>query len=251
MRIATFVPFVFAATLLQEPALWAAQRPVDMPLYQEIERFLSPNELQLAELQRERQDLLKNREKEKNARILRNKITILNNKITFLQRQIKLTNPNIVTQRLVHINVKGAQSAERLEPVEVSLPPIVALPYKINAKALAKNAPRESAVVQTLRLKMEAKPFSPVQRKQSPGKTGVDWKKMALADKEIYILSVMRNLSRRDVYLMRPYSFYIKAIDQVIEKDSSLEKELIHRILMTAAYDSEPDTRKDLEKVWK
>ena len=214
----------------------------------------------------------------------------------------------MVTQRLVPIKVKGAQSAERLEPVEApvvkralvqmglaSCPPfgsekredavLGVLPRKLTPKALTTPALRESAVTealpvkpiqQTLPIKMSLQTFKAVaaretastqalpvkaqeqpaaavtvKHKQGSGKTGAEWKKMALADKEIYILSVMGNLSRRDVYLMKPYSFYIENIDQAIEKNPLLEQEFVHRILMTTAYDSEPDTRKDLEKVWK
>ncbi len=324
MRSVSLMLLVFAATLTQGPALLAAQRPSEMALYGgggEIDRFLSPNELQLAELQRERQDLLKSRSTEKNARILKNKITILNNKITFLQRQIKLTNPYMVTQRLVPISVKGAQSAQRLEPVEAPTPapavvvrpapvpiavPVVVkpktfsvsekredvglgvLPRKLDSKSLTVAAPRaaaeqktlpirvtprpftaaagrEIAATQTLPIKLALKPVTPVsqraaaqeqavpavEHKPGSGKTGANWKKMELADKEIYILSVMGSLSRRDVYLMKPYSFYIQSIDKAIENDPRLEQEFVHRILMSTAYDSEPDTRKDLEKVWK
>lgn len=321
IRLTSLVLFVFAATLTQDSALLAAQRPSEMPLYGgggEMERFLSPNELQLAELQRERQDLLKSRENEKNARILKNKITILNNKITYLQRQIKLTNPYMVSQRLVPIKVKGAQSAVRLEPAEaaVAAPIVVApkiavpvavtpvpvrIPVSVNAKTFSVAAPRASAEQKTLPIQVRSKSFSvaadreiaatqtlpiklalkpsmsvtqraaaqeqmvpakkiiaakqdplpAVERKPGSGKTGAQWMKMSVADQEIYILSVMGSLSRRDVYLMKPYSFYMQAIDKAIEKNPLLEQEFVHRILMTTAYDSEPDTRKDLEKIWK
>lgn len=234
--------FVIAATLTQGSDVLAAQRPTERPLYNDMERFLSPNELQLAELQRERQDLLKSRENEKNVRILKNKITILNNKIAYIQRQIKLTNPYMVTQRLVPLTVKGAQSAERLEPMVT----VVSAPR-------ADAAPRERAATQELAVPMKpvAGVAPPVERKPGAGKTGADWKGMSTADKEIYILSIMGSLSRRDVYLMKPYGFYIQIIDKAIAKNPLLEQEFIHRILMIAAYDSEPDSRKHLEKVWK
>jgi len=311
MRLAMLMFLLAGLGLLKPSAVLAAQRPSDMPLYAgEMDRFLSPNELQLAELQREREDLLAQRENEKNIRILKNKITILNNKIAFLQRQIKLTKPYMVTQRLVPIKAKGAQSAERLDPVQAPAPLVlapaatatavtepVAVRVSLAPKALTDAAARESAVTQTLPITIAQKPFSsaanrenaavqtlpvklntksfavtaaretaatqalpvrpavvtapPVEQKTGTGKTGAEWKKMTLADKEIYILSVMGNLSRRDVYLMKPYSFYIQSIDKAIETNLLLENEFIHRILMTTAYDSEPDSRKDLEKVWK
>ncbi len=82
-------------------------------------------------------------------------------------------------------------------------------------------------------------------------KTGADWKEMSTGDKEIYVLSVMGNLSKHDVYLMKPYSYYMQAIDAAVEKDPTLGGEYVHRILMQTAYADEPDTRKDLQKVWK
>ncbi len=149
------------------------------------------------------------------------------------------------------------------------------LPIRMETKPLGTSASREAAATQVLPVRVEWKAFAPaaerlaagpqavaakpavslpaapVDQKGKTGKTGADWKKMALADKEIYILSLMGSLSRRDVYLMKPYSYYIQTIDQAIEKNPLLAQEFIHRILMTTAYDSEPDTRKDLEKVWK
>ncbi len=81
-------------------------------------------------------------------------------------------------------------------------------------------------------------------------KTGSDWKTMSDGDKEIYVLSIMGNLSRRDVFLMRSYDFYIKSVDRSVTEDPSLEAEYVHKILMNNAYASEPESRKDLEKVW-
>ena len=82
-------------------------------------------------------------------------------------------------------------------------------------------------------------------------KTGSDWKNMSRADKEIYTLSVMGNLSHHDVFLEKPYSFYINDLDERFSRDASLEKEYVHRLLMKSAYENEPESRRDIEKVWK
>ncbi len=81
-------------------------------------------------------------------------------------------------------------------------------------------------------------------------KTGKDWKTMSNGDKEIYVLSIMGNLSRRDVFLMKSYDYYIKSVDRSVNEDPSLQDEYVHKILMNNAYASEPESRKDLEKVW-
>ena len=133
-------------------------------------------------------------------------------------------------------------------PLEAASKPVAAPSPRLAADRLpdVQKAPAPAA---------EVEPAPAAELKPAPGprapKTGADWKKMTRADKEIYILSVMGNLSRRDVYLMKPYSYYIQTIDQAVEKNPLLEREFIHRILMMTAYESEPDTRKDLEKVWK
>ena len=170
----------------------------------------------------------------------------------------------------VAVAVKSAASAEkRAEPQtretvrKVDLRPALVpagreaavthvVPLEAASKPVAAPSPRLAAD----RLPdVQKAPAPATELKPAPGprapKTGADWKKMTRADKEIYILSVMGNLSRRDVYLMKPYNYYIQTIDQAVEKNPLLEREFIHRILMMTAYESEPDTRKDLEKVWK
>lgn len=82
-------------------------------------------------------------------------------------------------------------------------------------------------------------------------KTGKDWKTMSDGDKEIYVLSIMGNLSRRDVFLMKSYDYYIKSVDRSVSEDPALQEEYVHKILMNNAYASEPESRKDLEKVWR
>ena len=325
MRNSTLILLLTALSFLRSGDLFAGQKMADIPNYAgaaEMERFLSPTELQLAELLREREDLLHDRENETNVRILKNKVTILNNKIAYLQRQLRLANPNMVTQRLVPLTdkaptrvlqAKGPASADtRQEPQDQAPAPravevkglavvaereemqnLPAAPKQLEPQGLAPAwtrqepqdqapAPRavevKSLAVVEERAQMQNLPSIPKtlepqepavvsirkdaeapvihkavvqETKNKVGKTGAEWKKMTLADKEIYILSVMGSLSRRDVYLMKPYSYYINAIDKALERNPHLEMESVHRILMLSAYENEPDTRKDLEKVWK
>ncbi len=278
---------------------------------------LSPTELSLMELQRERQDLLHSRGKD-NPRIFKNKLTILNNKITYLEDEIKRVKPYVVKQRLVPLTDKApvrvvsvdpkaaapheaaqkkaslawtpnvtqpktvSEPAARLAPSEAALPPKKSEPVQVKVelatvglRPASASALREAAATQVLPVRIRSlpasgsskrewmqeqtlppKPAAPsavltAKAKLVTGKTGADWKTMTREDKEIYILSVMGNLSRRDVYLMRPYDFYIDAIDRAVEKNPLLEQEFVQRILMMTAYDSEPDSRKDLEKIWK
>lgn len=231
---------------------------------------LSPSELSLMELQREREDLLRNRSKD-NPRIFKNKLTILDNKITYLQDQIKRANPNVVRTRLIPLQDKRpvrpvAVALKESAPREASLSraslvwtPNVTRP-KTSSAAASRQSFSRSALSPKTAPALEAASRAALQEKELPpapppkskaAKTGVDWKQMSRADKEIYILSVMGSLSRRDVYLMKPYSYYIGSIDRAVGQNAALEKESIHRILMMTAYDSEPDTRKDLEKIWK
>ena len=81
-------------------------------------------------------------------------------------------------------------------------------------------------------------------------KTGADWKSMSRPDKEICVLSLMGNLSRSDVFLEKPYNFYITQLDKQLQGNPSLENEYLHRLLLKSAYENEPESRKDIEKVW-
>lgn len=318
----TFIISLLALGFLtQAPPVFCSQKMADISRYEMMQTeiaTLSPTELSLVELQRERQDLLRNRGKE-NPRIFKNKLTILNNKITFLEDEIRRAKPYVVKQRLVPatdkplarpqktpvaVEMKAAppQAAPRMNvseapvpvrPVAVGSKPFSDPTHRAGLHTIASTVKPQSAsqpagreATGTLGVRVQALPISeptsreavsqrPLAAKRvvpaepvraaapaaqlgpataQPGKgakTGADWKKMTREDKEIYILSVMGNLSRRDVYLMKPYNFYIDSIDQAIDKNPLLEQEFIHRILMMTAYDSEPDTRKDLEKVWK
>ena len=128
-------------------------------------------------------------------------------------------------------------SEKRVEPAE--------------AVERVKIQPRDERVLSE-RLKPETMPVTEkVSGKARSPKKGEDWKNMSRADKEIYILSVMGNLSKRDVYLMKPYSYYIEQVDKAVAGNPSMTEEYVHRILILNAYESEPDTRKDLEKVWR
>ena len=80
-------------------------------------------------------------------------------------------------------------------------------------------------------------------------KTGADWMRMTRADKEIYVLSVMGNLSRRDVFLEKPYGFYIDDLDRRLQNDPRLETEYVHHLLIKSAQENEPESRKYIEKV--
>ena len=230
---------------------------------------LSPVELSLVELLREREQLLRNRPQD-SPRIFKNKLTIVNNKIDYLQGQIRRTRPNMITQRLVPLKDKPPvrQAAPRPEPVALEAQPPAqpqarilqpqTLPIQVSPQPLITSGARE--VTQQLPEPVSMAPTASSQPRLSQPqtlvvsgktpKTGAGWMKMSHPDKEIYILSVMANLSRRDVFLMKPYSFYIQNIDQAIAKNAQFEQEYVHRILMITAYESEPDMRKDLEKVW-
>ena len=200
------------------PGFSASQKMVEVARYGDFDRALSANEVMLLQFESERKELMRHgRKKEKNPRILKNRIKILNNKIEYLQRGIKY---------------KPAQ------PI-LAKPVRAASPVQVGFRPAAVSAARADFQ----QMPAPVKPRAP--------KTGADWKRMSRSDKEIYILSLMGNLSRRDVYLMKPYNYYIDTIDQAVEKNPSLEKEFVHHILMMTAYENEPDTRKDLEKVWK
>ena len=223
-------------------------------------RTLSPTELSLAELQREREELLRGRSKE-SPRIFKNKLTILNNKIDFLEDQLRRMRPDMVKQRLVPLKDKAPMrfvAWRNAAPQEARLSSPQTLPIHVGAKPASKVDSRESSQRLPIPAQMtnalpnpERAPLeSGDQPKGKMPKTGAEWKTMSRPDKEIYILSVMANLSRRDVYLMKPYGFYIQNIDDAITKNPQFEQEYVHRILMLTAYESEPDMRKDLEKVW-
>jgi hypothetical protein len=139
-----------------------------------------------------------------------------------------------------------AEASTRTPALKVDLQPTA--PVSARAVSQAEAVPVKPLLGATPSVREDA---GEAESKIRAAKTGADWKEMTPEDKEIYILSAMGNLSRRDVYLMKPYNFYIEAIDRALEKDRRLEKEFIHRILMMRAYDSEPDARKDLEKIWK
>mgnify|MGYP001577511422 FL=1 len=147
------------------------------------------------------------------------------------------------------VEVKPLASAERRqEPQKEAVPP-----KKVEFLPIASVAGRTQAQEQPIPAETETLPRADeiVKMKNKGVKTGADWKNMPLPDKEIYILSVMGNLNKRDVYLMKSYGFYIRVIDKAINENPDLNEEYVHRILMMTAYESEPETRKDIEKVWK
>lgn len=160
------------------------------------------------------------------------------------KRHFLAMKPNIVSLKsLAQLDGRvGPQEATMLQRVEERAPAVV-----------EKRQEPQKEVLEPLPAKVEAPTpvVAPMKAKNKTLKIGSDWIGMSLPDKEIYILSVMGNLSKRDVYLMRPYSYYIQSIDEAIEKSPDLGEEYVHRILMMTAYESEPESRKDLEKVWK
>ena len=114
---------------------------------------------------------------------------------------------------------------------------------------LIPSIPEETAA---LRPALEAAPESLDHHNGMKGvKTGSDWKKMTRADKEIYVLSVMGNLSRRDIFLEKPYSFYIDDLDRRFQSDPGLETTYVHHLLLKSAHENEPESRKEIETVWK
>lgn len=277
--------FIIPGLFFQSSGLAASQKMNQMPQVNEIEQALasggmemtgSMKERMLKNFQKERQDLYKNRGKEPH--LFKNRLKILNGKIDFLENEVRRMKPRV---KPVVAQAKPAM----VRPVEPAAPPAKIVPAKIAAAPAVKlkpglkgYAPLEPRKRHFLAMKpnivslkslaepdqrvgpeeaaAETPPPAPpvvqiMKTKNKALKIGSDWIGMSLPDKEIYILSVMGNLSKRDVYLMKPYSYYIQSIDEAIEKSPDLNEEYVHRILMMTAYESEPESRKDLEKVWK
>jgi hypothetical protein len=333
MRAYVFVPLILsiaAAGLFGQEKPASASQKMNVVRPGGVERTMSQNEALLAQFQSERDELLRNRKKEKNQRLLKNKLKILNNKIQYLEKKIsavpaallkkpssaqaaekapavqKAPSPAGLTKsealkKLKPLPVKWkayapaeerrrhylawdpspadlrdpSGAAQRLDASQRELPlevrarsaashdlrtapqrkelaaapaavPAPVQPHAVEPRAALKHEAREEALQAP-----EPPAAPPAGTKTKSGKTGAQWKEMQREDKEIYILSLMGNLSRRDVYLMKPYNYYIETIDDAISKNVELEQEFVHRILMVSAYENEPDTRKDLEKVWK
>lgn len=225
----------------------------------------SMKERMLNNFQKERQELYKNRSKEPH--LFKNRLKILNGKIDYLENQMRRMKPRPKPAApAVKLKLPGLKGYAPLEPRKrhflakklniVGLkspidsdkrlgPEEAAMPRRVDERSQAPVEKRREGQIAT------PPPAEPVKIKNKALKIGSDWVNMSLPDKEIYILSVMGNLSKRDVYLMKPYSYYIQSIDEAIEKSPDLVEEYVHRILMMTAYESEPDSRKDLEKVWK
>jgi hypothetical protein len=179
--------------------------------------------------------------------------------------QIKTDQRNPPEQGVLPVTVSPLASTFH-EPRQQPLEGVIT--QKIEPIAKTELPAREEAIVVT-RIEPEAKRYIPVTQ-DGPGridqkileptelekakprniKTGKDWKTMSDGDKEIYVLSIMGNLSRRDVFLMKSYDYYIRSVDRSVTEDPALEAEYVHKILMNNAYASEPESRKDLEKVW-
>jgi hypothetical protein len=135
-------------------------------------------------------------------------------------------------------------------------PALLAFPEKVSWLPFSKVSDRKtSSVPAPVRIKenVSLQPLTQVGDKiilKLP-KTGLDWKTMTQGEKEIYILSMMGNLSHRDVFLEKSYIFYVDAIDSHIQTRPSLENEYIHNILIASAYEHEPESRQDIDNIGK
>ncbi len=166
-------------------------------------------------------------------------------------RQIAQT--AILPEKITPISVstlparEAAQTIEQLPKEKIQEAPITIAPPEAEVRRYFPGSGQEPDQGTMAILKQ---PVSDKARTRT-AKTGLDWKSMTAAEKEIYVLSVMGNLSRRDVFLMKSYNYYIKSVDRSITEDPSLETEFVHKILINNAYSSEPESRRDLEKVWR
>ena len=148
------------------------------------------------------------------------------------------------------IELRPAQrSTERLEAATQSVP------EKVRLQPAATKAPVAPLVVDPVPSAKPAERGLPMARAAIPGqktaKTGRDWERMTPAEKDIYVLSVMGNLSRRDVFLEKGHSFYIREIDKKLKNNPSLENEYVHKILIAIAYENEPESRQDIDSIGK
>ena len=144
-----------------------------------------------------------------------------------------------VAQPIVIKTISSAQPAERQQPMARPVPKRVELPVAVKIQLPPVSSEKSSP------------PAVPASPGKKTAKIGTDWKKMTAAEKDIYTLSIMGNLSRRDVFLERGHSFYIHAIDSKLQNEPSLENEFVHRILINSAYENEPESRQDLDRVRK
>ena len=231
---------------------------------------MSPDETLLMTYQKEKEELLRDPAKSGPAHLLKNRLKILDGKINFLQQQIKLTRPHAAPRPAPALKLKPFAAMEPRRRIYVAavrqradLRPMAGLQARDAAQQAVVPVsvafrPQALPIPQKMILREPAPPRllqSPVGEAAGNGmkgvKTGADWKTMPRADKEIYILSVMGNLSRHDVFLERPYGFYINDLDGRFQSDPRLEKEYVHRVLLKSAYENEPESRKDILKVWK
>ncbi len=253
----------------------------------DLDRSLSANQSLLMRFQKEREQLLRNKTKDREQYLLKNKIKILENKINFLQSQLKYTKkktkaPIILewrpyakpeTRRRIFIAkvVKKVKMQPSANAELRQIAQMFRLPRKINWLPFAKTSERNASATLPLPRKINMKgPAKAEDRKvpqeflkavrpiatmptlkltpQKNAKTGRDWKNMSKADKEIYILSLMGNLSRHDIFLEKSYRFYIQTLDNKLEANPSLQNESIHNMLLASAYENEPECRPDIDR---
>ncbi len=268
------------------PDLFSSQKMRTMARGNDLERAMSANESLLIRFQNEKKRLLQSKNKNREQYLLKNKLKILDSKIIFLESQLKRTHPTKVNKQIVlkknpivprwrpyakpelrrriflailrkKVELQPLQkSSLRQNPVFLTLPekgnwllsvePIVQQPIQA-APASPRQGPVSAAPVSL----PESTAQQPVQVARKTAKTVRDWKTMSRADKELYVLSLMGNLSRRDVFLEKSYSFYTNAIDEKLNSDPALKDEYVHKILIASAYESEPESRQDIEKIIK
>ncbi len=162
----------------------------------------------------------------------------------------------VITEKIKPIVISELPARQSASEVGVPLKTVVSMQPKEGPIIVAPVEPEIRRYIPTSQSgpgQMDKKILGPSEMEKAKPrniKTGSDWKTMSDGDKEIYVLSIMGNLSRRDVFLMKSYDYYIKSVDRSVTEDPSLGSEYVHKILMNNAYASEPESRKDLEKVW-
>ncbi len=309
--------FALAALAGGADPVFAGQKMQAIMNNTDIGRELSAGEL-LQQFRTERERLIRQRAKDKQPHLVKNKIKILDGKISFLESQMH-TRPAskpakvLVPQKPVVSAPKTARSVINVPmrpyarpearrrifvarvPVTVSpqswakvsarlAPQTQAVPAKTAAPVSPKPAAVPPAVVKPAVVKPAPVPVKvdmvsangpsghqqamehPVPVKIAPApavvsapapsgprapKTGREWREMNAAEKDIYALSVMGNLGRHDVFLEKSYGFYVREIDRRLAADASLDGEYVYRILITSAYENEPEVRQDIDKIGK
>lgn len=257
----TLIIGILASGLLANcQTLFSAQKTQQMSRSSDMDRALSANEAMLRRFEKERADLIRNKIEDKEPHLITNKLKVLDGKITFLERELKRVKQVKKTPWVLQWRPRAKPELRRRIYLAM-------IRKKVELSPSQKSSPRQKPVLLTLPEKVGWLPFAgSSDRKESSEqavsekgdkinsrlpKTGRDWKNMTQEEKEIYILSMMGNLSHRDIFLEKSYIFYIDAIDHNLQINPSLENEYVHKILIASAYEHEPESRQDIDNIGK